>query len=319
MSYIDEKLITLSTVSNNVVYNNGTFKSDVEFKFNTILKDTNDIIRASISILSAQIPVSFYNINVYTDVLKIQIGVSVYTITLTNGNYNSTTLVAEMQIQLIAQGLTDFTIVYSSTTGKMTISRATSFTILFSGSTILGVLGYSQTIDTVGLSLTGINPLNLLGSLRVRVLSTQLSTLNIDSSIKGGISLLASIPIEAPPYGVILFDNYNKSSQELKSLDITDIDLQLVDDNGNLINFNNIDWSITMVMYIERKSVEKSNTRFRDVIFKPLISAIKDLGEKIQNDNATTTVPEAPIAPEVPEMEDTDDLFDMFYQNGITL
>lgn len=316
MSYIEEKLITLSTASNNVVYNNGSFKSDVEFKFNSILKDTKDLIRASISILSAQIPVSFYNINVYTDVLKIQIGMTVYTFTLTNGNYTSTTLVAEILRVLIAQGLTDFTIVYSTTTGKLTISRATSFTILFSGSTILGVLGYSQTSNTVGTSLTALNPLNLLGSLRVRVLSTQLSTLNIDSSVKGGVSLLASIPIEAPPYGVILFDNYTKSSQALSALDITDIDLQLVDDNGNLFNFNNIDWSITMVLYTERKSTEKSNTQFSDVVFKPLISAIKDLGEKIQNDNATTTQSEEP---EEPEMTDTEDLFDMFYQSGITL
>jgi len=317
---IEERLITLSTTSSICTLNNSTFKSDVLFNFKSILKNDKDILKASISVINAQIPVSYYNINIYNNILIIQVGITTYTITLTVGNYTSTTLQTLLTTLFTDLGLTTFTFSYSTTSGKLTINNTSTFTILYSGSTSLGVLGYSQTSNTVSTLVSslytavGIYPLNLLGTLRIRVLSTKLQTFNFDSSISGGVSLLASIPVEAPPYSVILYDNYTKSSTELKNLKINAIDIQLVDDLGNLLQLNNIDWSLTLALYIERKSIERSNTDFNDIVVKPIVNELINLENLIGGGNQDTqgNTDNQPTT-------QTDDLFDMFYDNDIVL
>ena len=317
---IEERIITLSTASSDVILQNGTFKSDVLFDFKHILKDDKTIQKASVSIINAQIPLSYYNVNIYNNVIKILLGATTYTINLTVGNYTSTTLMTLLQTDFTSAGLTGFTFSYSTTTGKMTISYTSSFSILYSGSTGLAVLGYSTTSNTTGSTLVGAYPLNLLGTLRIRVLSTQLSCYNYDSSIKGGVSLLGTIPVECAPYSVILYDNYTKSATELKELNINQIDIQLVDDNNNLLQLNNIDWCLTLAIYIERTPTQKSNSSFNDVILKQnmdlINSLVKSQGNNNQEDNQKQDNQD--LGNKQSQVQ-TDDLYDMFYENGITL
>jgi hypothetical protein len=313
---IEERIVTLSTASADAILQNGTFKSDVLFDFKHILKDDKTIEKASISIINAQIPLSYYNVNIYNNIIKILLGVTTYTINLTVGNYTSTTLMTLLQTNFTSAGLTGFTFSYSTTTGKMTMSYTSSFSILYSGSTALGVLGYSTTSNTTGTTLIGIYPLNLLGTLRIRVLSTQLSCYNYDSSIKGGVSLLGTIPVECPPYSVILYDNYTKSATELKELNINQIDIQLVDDNNNLLQLNNIDWCLTLAIYIERTPTEKSTSSFNDVILKQNMDLINSLVKS--QGNTEDNQDNQDLGNKQPKTQ-TDDLYDMFYENGITL
>ena len=62
----DTRLITISSDSA-TLYNNGDFLSDMYFKFDGMLKDEDDIIYSQISIHTAQIPISFYVVNVYNN------------------------------------------------------------------------------------------------------------------------------------------------------------------------------------------------------------------------------------------------------------
>lgn len=327
---IEEQLITLSTTSNICIFNNGTFKSDVEFDFKTVLKDEKDILKASVSIISAQIPVSYYNVNIYNNILKVEDNSVIYSITLTVGNYTSTTLQTLLSTLFIAQGLNDYLFAYSTATGKLTITNISPFTILHTDSTCLGVLGFENTSNTLSSldAITGLEtvigdyPLNLLGTLRVRVLSTKLQTFNLDSSISGGVSLLASIPVEAPPYSVILYDNFTKASSELKSLKINAIDIQLVDDLGNLLQLNNIDWSLTLAIYIERKRTDRSTTDFNDIVVKPIVNQLVNLENLISGANNQENSEDGEDTGDTgynPPPTDTEDLFDLFYDNGITL
>ena len=61
MVYQDNLLVTLN--SKNATLNNSTMKSNVNFNFISLLKDDNDILRTYVSVLNAQIPISFYVIN----------------------------------------------------------------------------------------------------------------------------------------------------------------------------------------------------------------------------------------------------------------
>ena len=96
-TFTETKIINLN--SKNSIKNNSTFLSDVSFTFSGLLKDEEDIIERYISIQNAQIPFSFYNINIYNNILVIQIISTIYTLTLTRGNYNTSTLITEIQTQ----------------------------------------------------------------------------------------------------------------------------------------------------------------------------------------------------------------------------
>lgn len=300
-----EKLIALSSSTAELL--NGTKKSNVLFTFQNILKEEPDIERALISVESAQFPVSFYNVNTSNNTLKINVTGTTTTLTLTVGNYNSTTLVEMLQTVFTSAGLTGFTFLYSTITGKLTITKTPLFTITASGSTCLGFLGYDTTTDTTGTSLTGTSPLNLLGSLRIKVVSTTLNTFNVDSAFKGGVSLLGTIPINSGNFGLILYENNSLTDTELRDLDINNIDIQLIDDYGNFFDFNNIDWAITLKLHVERGYLEKSKTQFRDVVARPDIASMVNDLEQTGTGNI------------IEPIDNDDDLYDLFYDNGITL
>jgi len=59
MVYLDNYPLTLN-IKYASTFINGSAKSNVQFNFIGLLKDEADIIRTSLSILNAQIPVSFY-------------------------------------------------------------------------------------------------------------------------------------------------------------------------------------------------------------------------------------------------------------------
>ena len=92
-TYIENKLINLN--SDNATRLNGSFLSSVQFSFVGLLTDDPTVRSISISIQNAQFPYSFYNINVYNNILKIQIDATIYTLTLIRGNYNATSLILQ--------------------------------------------------------------------------------------------------------------------------------------------------------------------------------------------------------------------------------
>ena len=61
MSYYENIMVSLN--SGNATLMNSTKKSDVRFSFTGLLKEEPDLIRSFVSIINAQIPVSFYTIN----------------------------------------------------------------------------------------------------------------------------------------------------------------------------------------------------------------------------------------------------------------
>lgn len=284
-SYNDNQIINLS--SKNAILNNGSYLSDVQFKFQNLYRETSDTLEAHISITNAQIPISFYNINVYNNLLVLDIsGSGIYNLFLTRGNYNANNLITEIQTRFTNAGITDITTTISSITGLLTFTKTTGdFSILSSQSTISKVLGFDPTvssyISTLGV-LSAPYPLNLLGTLKIRILSYDLLTNNIDSSVQGNLNLLSTIPIEAGTYGLILYDNFNNVQSILKNDNLDGFDLKLIDDDGNLINFNGADWSITLLLSITRKRKEKSTTDFKKIVL-PLLTEIDTTNQLLQN------------------------------------
>lgn len=323
-TYLENRLINLN--AENATQKNGDFLSSVYFQFNGLLKDDPDIQAVYISIQNAQFPYSFYNINVYNNLLRLSDdGAPAVVLTLTRGNYNANTLIAEIQTQLNNAGINHISITISSITGLLTFTCQNNhtLTIFSSGSTILKVLGFNPALDynSVASVIVAPYPLNLLGTLKLRIASYALPIPSLDSSVDGNLNILASIPINAGNFGLIMYENANnvQSSLNLKTLD--NFDLEILDDDGNLVNFNGAYWTITMLLSIERLAKQATATSFAEIAK----STVQDVSEKQLEE-----IPEEELIQEVedgdaleiyadaPELEiPADDLDLLLYSAGI--
>jgi hypothetical protein len=326
-TYIDQRIITLS--SNNATQNNGSFLSDVYFNFKGLIKQDLDIREIQISVQNAQIPISFYNINVYNNILILEYSSPLpfeFTFTLTRGNYNSTNLITEIIAQFALQGITDITITISSITGVLTFTRASpdDFSILSTG-TINAVLGFEEntTYTSVGGELTPPFPLNLLGLLKLKLASFEIQTGNFDSSVSSNLNILATIPIESGSFGLILYDNISNTQAIINNKTLDGFDLQIYGDDNNLVNLNGINWNISLLLAITRVRYQDTKTTFKDLIFP-----INQLIDTLQQQQETTKEEQVQVE-EVPneqnqqtftdqtssDLNDDDNLEVLFYNN----
>ena len=249
---ITNQLINLNSA--NATQLNSTYLSNVYFKFPSLIVPKNNIKSITCSVLNAQIPYSYYNVNVYNNIFLISNGGATQTITLTRGNYNANSLITEIIGQLTLAGITGISIVLSSVSGCLTwTTSAASMTIYATGSTALRFLGLNTTTNTTSVSQKIISPypLNLLYTLKIRIASTALNNNHLDSSVSGSLNILSSFSVSAANFGIILYENQTNIQSELKVRDLNGFDIRIIDDDGNLINFNNTNWTATMMLQIE--------------------------------------------------------------------
>jgi hypothetical protein len=273
MVYQDNILITLN--SKIASYNNSTKKSDVSFKFLGILKEEDDIIRTSISIINAQIPASFYVINSTNNKLGVGNSTTSYILTIPIGNYNSYTLGQKLVTLFTSIGMT-VSVATNSLTGIMTFtqSNATFFIYpnLYGGvvySTIGPLLGLGTTIQT-GLIITLPFPVNLLGVKKISVKSNALAINALSSTTLGYSNIICTIPCDVPYFNMINYVNTTLlNTNILKTFTINNIDIQLTDEDNVLLDFNNIDWTISLSLTIERVDKIKDYIKLNDIV-KPM-------------------------------------------------
>jgi hypothetical protein len=323
MSSTYDETILINLNSANAIQNNGTFLSDVYFNFKNILKDMDNVLEIQVAVSNAQIPYSFYNINVYNNVLNIDYNGTPYILTLTRGNYNATNLITEITTQFLNAGIT-VTITISSITGTIQISVSSgTLQILSLGSTIYKVLGleigtnYSITVAT---PFTALYPLNLLGTLRLRVCSYELITYNLDSTNMASLNCLATIPIESATFGVILYDNITNIKTRLNNPQLDGFDILILDDDNNPVNFNNQPWCLSLTITSTKERQEKLDAT--KINFYDYIDNLrKSQGDIMRNDEPTPdeTVSDIPNTPNMDESNNTTDnsLDLLLYENKI--
>jgi hypothetical protein len=291
-TYTETRIISLNSLyANNK--KNSTFLSDVEFYFKNILKDEPNIVRSTIQLVNAQIPVSFYTINYTNDTFKFCLSNLIpINITITRGNYNSSSLITELKSKLLTAGYT-FNITISRITGVMTFTLNQAFFIF---SNPLGViLGFNTELGSSNIAgvntLTAPFPLNLLGIKKLKIFSTALSCNSFDSFGSGNNNLINTITVNAPPFGLIIFETITEPLI-LKSKNISTLDIQITNEDNDLINFNNVSWTLTFQLNIVRTQPAltnpiKSITDVLDAGLKKLDEDIQSLANPQQQDIPT--------------------------------
>ena len=247
----ETKLISLTSDAG--IKNNGTYLSDITFFCNGLLVPNPQIINVELTLLHAEIPVSFYTINYSNSFFKFKLDTSsIQTLQVPLGNYNANTLIAALQ-KLIND--TNFTITISKITGKLTFQHNKTFNIYTDNTYSIGqILGFelNQTYTSTGSNPFILNapyPLNLLGIKKLNILSSELSTINYSSN-KGTVSLLGSIPVDQPSFGLIIYENKTNTKYKLNNFEISKIDIQIEDETHNPVNFNNINWCLLFGLII---------------------------------------------------------------------
>lgn len=307
-TFIDSRQITISSSSANFLYND-TFKSSVGFTFFGMLQDEPDIVQAQISLHSAQIPISYYVVNIYNHTLKYKYHDDpVTTVTFDVGNYNANTFITEMKAKI-----PHLNIIFNRINGKYSFSFNQPTIFYSSGSTCFKLLGLDKQ-DYSGASIFAPFPCQFQGITRIRIASNTFSTYAMDSLAGTFSNTLATIAVNSGSYGILLYENTTGYKPTLRNTIINDFDLMLLDDDENLINFNNVDWNITLQLDITR--LRRDNSK----LFPRFSNKITALEEDVQPEQK-----QEEIVPQTQETNDSsiiqgtgdDDLDFLLYQNNI--
>jgi len=254
MTEVENRLIVIN--SSDGTKRNTTYLSDMLFNFQNILSDDDDIISSNICVMNAQFPVSFYTINETNNIFGVATNLNLFqTFTIPVGNYNANTLITKMN-SLVTAGLISVTFSFNSATGKVTISGdagVTSITFSSALSQFYKVMGSVFPISTGTSVLNMPYPLNLLGVKKLVIKSQLLGISSFESGTNQSVTL-TTIPNNNSPFTMISYENrsnLNKSLIRVRKID--SIDIQIEDEDGNKINFNNINWTLTLVLENIRK------------------------------------------------------------------
>jgi hypothetical protein len=254
--YTDQRIVNLSSESANQ-YRNGSFLSYVNYVFNDFIKPEEDIINISVGVQSASIPLSFYIINEYNSQFEYSLdGINTTIVNFDYGNYNANTFITQFQSK------TPFSITFDKASGKFTFTYNSDFYFHYENSTSFNVLGFNKntTYQSVGNTLQAPFLCDFSGIRNIKVRSGKLGNFNLDSVSGGSFNDLCVIPVNVGYYGIIVFINQNNFKSILTNKYVSDFDIQLVDGfNDELIDFNNVGWTITLQFDILRKLEEKSD------------------------------------------------------------
>ena len=285
------KLITLNSL--HASRRNGSFLSDVFFPFNGVYLKSDDIISVQLAVQSAQIVCSFYAINYTNNELEYMFNSVPYVLTVTPGNYNANTFMTELIHQFFLNGHVFSVSVDRQTSRLLFYSTSASYTF-YDTSTIAHVLGLGD--SSISSSLSTIScpvAMNLLGVTKIQMSSQLLQVPGFDSNSGcGSTSVLASIPVDKGSFGLLTY-NPTPVLGDLNESYVNGIDIQLMDQNGALINFNGIHWSATLVLVTSR-------------LFTPIPKLVVGLTqpdeseepEQEQEQDATDAVPDADVTDE---------------------
>ena len=110
-------------------------------------------------------------------------------------------------------------------------------------------------------------PVNLLGTKKINIKSTGLAINSMSSKALSYNNVIATIPVDNSFFSMISYTNQNTLNKNIiKTPTIDAIDIQLTDDNDNLIDFHNLDWTMTLCLSIEREEKEKDKTTLKDIL-----------------------------------------------------
>lgn len=243
IQYIERKRIHLNSLYG--TKNNGSFNSNVIFNKFNIIPRSKDILYSEINLCCCEIPFSFYTINDNNNIL----GLSTGDIVLTNGNYNVNTF-KTMINNLLPIGMT---FLYNSLTGKASLNYNQYFFVK-GNSTCYKIFGFfAGNIYYSNINYTIEFPFlfDISGTKNIYIKTNSLFLGSIGQENENDI--LHVVQNNVNPFGLIYYNNIASNFfHNIGDQEISNIDIRITDEFNNLINFNGIDWTISLQINIYR-------------------------------------------------------------------
>ena len=205
-------------------------KSKCNFQLNVPLSIPSEYAFL-VSVISANIPYSFYVIPTPTTVQYILSGAT-KTLTVPAGNWNATDIAGYLSD-------TSVTTTWTAATNTFTMAGATTFTLL--ASPLFGIL-----TNTTGTSVTSTVTPDISGTRYVHVLSSLQTDGITTGTMPIGSGELAAIPVSAPVGNFITYNPSNAPKFKLRESTISNFDVTLCDSNLTPLNMNGCDWEMCL-------------------------------------------------------------------------
>lgn len=230
--------------------------SNLTYNVPQLFKTDQFTLYHTIKVLHCEIPYSWYLVTSRNDKLVLSTG----TINITHGNYNANTFLNEIQSKLPS----NMVISFDTSTGKFTLTYNTSFSLL-AATTCNKLIGTAANTSYVSTSNAIIMPYmaNFLGTKNVYINVPNIMLDNYNTSTQTYSTLLCAA-VNVPAYGVIFYDNRTSSKNIVKGAKTDTIELQILDDDFNDIDFNNTEWSITIEIETVRQIIYYNNSTLNE-------------------------------------------------------
>lgn len=216
---------------------------------NFIQRD-EDVTRIECRVIHAEVPVSFYIINKNNN--RLHFNNVIYVIPI--GNYNIKTFAAYLE----SVGITAN---YSVVTSKYTLSYTTNFTMSGSLSTCRNIIGLGKSnYSSRDNSFIMPNVVNFLPLARLNFRSAALQLDNYNSYDKSN-DIFISLQNSSSQNAMINYKNSAHVKYILEIDNLSTLDIRITDDMNQLIDFNGLDWYLTICIdtyYISRNDKQNS-------------------------------------------------------------
>lgn len=233
--------------------------TDYQYQFQT---PVNSVV--SIRISSVELPNTYPIISETNGTNSFEVcynGESVI-IEISSGNYNSVEILSAIKQSLIDSGKGDWELNIDNITGKFTITETNGMPFrlyLNKGNTLpkrtrdfgLGsILGFREKIYINQTSYTSESPVNLYGDSYLLIKINDYDLIRTRSREKEEYTALAKIIIDNPKNNYV-FDNRTFITKRYvfpQPVDIRVLNIQLLNPNGDVVDFGEQDWSMTVEM-----------------------------------------------------------------------
>lgn len=235
---------------------NGSFKSQVNVQLPDLAFHHDHIQQIYLSVAHCEVPNSFYIVN-YTNNSLVVDGIT-YSIPV--GNYNASNMITTIQALLPA----GFSITYSSITNKYTWTNTSAYTINASSpyslvNSVLG-LGSEDVVSSVSYPYTAIFPfvVNFIPTPRINFRSNYFKFNNYSIS-DGTADIFLPLQNNAGQQSMINYVNQSQNKFLVTDRNITTFIISVMNDTNQFINFNNVDWYMTLQLDVDYLEPARTN------------------------------------------------------------
>ena len=248
---------------------NNSYKSNMTFFFKDVIKVKKNTLEMRLSVVNAEFPVSWYLINESNNNISITIGELTTSYNFPVGNYNVNTFITKWVSYFSTLMDGTWSLTYNKYTNIFQFSYSLGL-FTFNSSTLLSIIGFNKnnSYTSSGNVLDALYPFNFYNLPRINIKSSTFNIRNVDSNNRGRTRTIASVPVNANQYGgMIYYNNYGNYKSVIKNEHLQSINIEIQDDYKNYINFNNLDWTITLQVDIVEEVIDDLDT-LEDIYMK---------------------------------------------------